>query len=123
MKVAWRRAMSKDLAVTLFDLAWLLPRTVGAVDAPGEALPLSELEVMRLLVRRPGMSVGDVATELGLQASNVSAAVRALVARGLLERRTDERDARIARLFPTAEASERRDRREDAWGAELQRRL
>jgi DNA-binding MarR family transcriptional regulator len=115
--------MSKDLAVTLFDLAWLLPRTVGAADDAGEALPLSELEVMRLLVRHPGLSVNDVAAELGLRPSNVSAAVRSLAERGLIERRRDEGDARIARLHPTAEAIARRDRREAAWGAELERLL
>jgi DNA-binding MarR family transcriptional regulator len=115
--------MSKDLAVTLFDLAWLLPRTVGAAGDADEALPLSELEVMRLLVRRPGCSVNDAAADLGLQPSNVSAAVRALVERGLVERRRDEQDARVVRLQPTTEAIARRDRRETAWGAELERRL
>lgn len=113
--------VSKDLAVALFDLAWLLPRTIGAAD--DEVLPLSELEVMRLLVRRPGLKVGEVASELELQPSNVSAAIRALVARGLLERRRDEHDARVVRLHPTPEAIARRDRREQAWGEELQRRL
>jgi DNA-binding MarR family transcriptional regulator len=115
--------MSKDLAVTLFDLAWLLPRTVGAADDAAEALPLSELEVMRLLVRRPGLSVNDVAADLGLRPSNVSAAVRALTERGLVERRRDASDARVARLHPTAEAIARRDRREAAWSAELERHL
>src|SRR3954470_15157732 len=115
--------MSKDLAVTLFDLAWLLPRTVGAAGDEDETLPLSELEVMRLLVRRPGCSVNDAAGELGLQPSNVSAAVRALVARGLVERRRDEQDARVVRLHPTGEAIARRDRRETVWGGELERRL
>jgi DNA-binding MarR family transcriptional regulator len=114
--------MCKELAVALFDLAWSLPRTIGA-EADEEGLPLSELEVMRLLVRRPGMSVGDVARELGLQQSNVSATVRALVARGLLERRRDGADGRVARLHPTQEAITRRDRREGAWGRALEGRL
>jgi DNA-binding MarR family transcriptional regulator len=69
------------------------------------------------------MSVGEVARELGLQQSNVSATVRALVARGLLERRRDGSDARVARLHPTGEAIARRDRREDAWGRALEARL
>jgi DNA-binding MarR family transcriptional regulator len=115
--------MCKELAVTLFDLAWLLPRTVGAAPGEDAKLPSSELEVMRLLVRRPGQSVNEVARALGLQSSNVSTAIRSLVARGLLERRRDERDARITRLHPTREAIEHRNRQEAAWGAELARRL
>ena len=115
--------MSKELAVTLFDLAWLLPRTVGA-DGPGAAgLPLSELEVMRLLVRKPGLSVGEVAAALGLQSSNVSATVRSLVTQGLIERRRDERDGRMTRLHPTRKAIAHRDQQEAAWGEELARRL
>jgi DNA-binding MarR family transcriptional regulator len=115
--------MSKDLAVTLFDLAWLLPRTIGATGAGDPGLPLSELEVMRLLVRRPGLSVGEAADALGLQPSNVSTAVRSLVARDLLERERDERDARVARLRPTRKAIAHRDRQESAWAAELERRI
>jgi len=115
--------MVKELAVTLFDLAWLLPRTVGAWR-PGEGgLPLSELEAMRLLVRQPGLSVGEVAAALGLQSSNVSATVRSLVAQGLIERQRDERDGRMTRLRPTRKAIAHRDQQEAAWGEELARRL
>lgn len=115
--------MSKQLAVTLFDLAWLLPRTIGPAGGEGQELPLSELEVMRLLVRRPGLSVTEVAKALGLQPSNASTAVRSLMARGLLERRRDRRDARVTRLHPTRRAINHRDRQEEAWAAELARRL
>ena len=108
----------------LHDIAWLLPRTIDPrADADLEPLPASELEVMRLLVRRPGLSVGDVARQLGLQPSNASAAVRALLARGLLERRPDERDGRITRLSPTARAQAIRRKREAAWGQLLRARL
>lgn len=110
---------ARRLAVVLHDLAWLLPRTVGAAELERERLPLSELEVMRLLVRRPGLRVGDVAAELGLHAPNASAAVRALLARGLLERRRDPDDGRVARLVPTARAIAGRDRHESGWGAAL----
>ncbi|HET6506105.1 MAG TPA: MarR family transcriptional regulator [Baekduia sp.] len=113
------RQGAKDLAVVLQDLAWLLPRTIGAAELEREALPLSELEVMRLLVRRPGLSVGEVAGELGLHGPNASAAVRGLAARGLLERRRDPDDGRIARLHPTRRAIATRDRREDGWATAM----
>ncbi len=115
--------MSKELAVTLFDLAWLLPRTIGAEGPAAAGLPYSELEVMRLLVRQPGLSVSEVASALELQSSNVSTAMRSLVARGLIERRRDEHDGRVTRLYPTHKAIAHRDRQEIAWGERLARRL
>ncbi len=78
---------------------------------------------MRLLVRRPGLSVSEAAAELGLQASNLSSAVRSLVARGELERRADPADRRIVRLYPTMQALAVRAAQEHAWGVALDRVL
>lgn len=116
---------SRELAVVLHDIAWLLPRKIDPwAEIEGEEqLAPTELEVMRLLVREPDLSVGEVARDLGLQPSNASAAVRSLVARGLLERRQDGRDGRISRLAPTAKAQAIRRRREAAWGELLRARL
>jgi DNA-binding MarR family transcriptional regulator len=107
---------SRDLAVVLHDLAWLLPRTIGVAAARAEPQPPTALEVMRLLSRRPGLSVNDVARELGIAANNVSTAVTHLERQGLLERRRDPVDGRVARLHPTPTAKEARLRRETAWG-------
>jgi DNA-binding MarR family transcriptional regulator len=117
-------AEARELAVALHDIAWLLPRTIDPWAEVGlDPLPTSELEVMRLLVRAPELSVGEVARELGLQPSNASAAIRSLQARGLLERRPDSRDGRISRLVPTAKAQAIRRQREAAWGELLRARL
>ncbi len=115
---------ARELAVALHDLAWLLPRTIDPqVEAGLDALPASELEVMRLLVRTPGLSVGDVARELGLQVSNASSAIASLVTRGLLQRQRDPDDGRVTRLEPTPQATAVRRRREAAWGLALRPRL
>lgn len=117
-------ARTRELAVAMHDLAWVLPRTLEAeAEAGPPSLPPSEFEVMRLVVRRPGLSVGDVAGELGLQPSNASAAIRGLLARDLLERRTDENDGRITRLVPTARAKAARLGREESWGKLLRAQL
>ena len=105
--------------MTLFDLAWLLPRTVGAEERLPDPLPRSEREVMRLLGRRPGTTVNTVARELGLQPSNVSASIRSLVDRGLVERQSDPADGRQVRLFLTKSARAARERRERLWGDEV----
>jgi len=112
-----------DLAVVLHDLAWLLPRTIGREPDPRHVLPASELEVMRLLVRRPGLSVNDTAAELRLAPANVSTALRALEARGLLERRRDAADGRVVRLHPTGAALAHRSDQELAWGNALAQAL
>jgi DNA-binding MarR family transcriptional regulator len=106
---------ARELAVVLHDLAWLLPRTIGAEAARKEPLPPTALEVMRLLSRRPGLSVNEVATEIGVAANNVSTALTLLGGRGLVERQRDEIDGRITRLYPTGRAHEARQRREDSW--------
>ena len=114
-----RKSAARDLAVVLYDLAWLLPRTVGLEESRRNPTRQSELEIMKLLVRRPGLSVSEVARDLGMQPSNVSAAVRSLQQRGMLERRRDEHDARVVVLVPTDAAIADRAQREDAWGAAL----
>jgi DNA-binding MarR family transcriptional regulator len=117
-------AAARQLATVLHDIAWLLPRKLDPQAELGlEHLPQSELEVMRLLVRVPGLSVGSVARELGLQQSNASAAIRGLLARGLLERESDDRDGRVSRLVPTERAQAIRRQREEAWGKLLRARL
>lgn len=78
---------------------------------------------MRLLVRRPGLSVNEAAADLGLRPPNLSAAVRSLVARGELERRPDADDGRIVRLHPTRKALSVRAAQEHAWGKALDRVL
>jgi DNA-binding MarR family transcriptional regulator len=122
-RVPRQPSSDEQLAVALYDLAWLLPRTVGAEEARRDPMPPTELEIMKLLVRRPGLSVTEVARDLGLQPSNVSTAVRSLTERGMIERRTHENDARIGRLHPTDRAVKNRGAREHAWGRELERVL
>jgi DNA-binding MarR family transcriptional regulator len=109
--------------VALFDLAWLLPRTIGAERDPGMLLSGSELEVMRLLVRRPALSVSEVAAALHLQPANVSTTIRSLESRRLVERRRDPRDGRMVRLHPTPQALAHREEQELAWGEAVRRVL
>src|SRR3954451_5389829 len=117
------RQPARDLAVVLYDLAWVLPRPVGVDDAKRDPIPPTELEIMKLLVRRPGLSVTEIARDLGLQPSNVSTAVRSLSQRKMVERRTHAGDARVGRLHPTAAATRNRRAREEAWGVDMERVL
>jgi len=79
------------------------------------ALTGSQLDLVRLVRRRPGLSVTQAAEELRLAPNSVSTLVRQLSDAGLLVRTCDERDRRVARLELSAEMGEKvgafRDRR------------
>lgn len=94
-------------------------------DRPRELdrLTGAQLELVRLVRRRPGVSVADAAQELGLAANTVSTLVRRLASDGVLMRRPDALDRRVARLEVSGEIDLRvgawRDRRVVALGRAL----
>jgi DNA-binding MarR family transcriptional regulator len=64
----------------------------------------SQTELLRLVVRQPGISVSAAAAELGLVANTASTLVSRLVGNGLLGRHVDADDRRVGRLWPTEAA-------------------
>jgi DNA-binding MarR family transcriptional regulator len=71
----------------------------------------AQLELVRLVRRRPGVSVAEAAQELTLAANTVSTLVRQLTEAGMLVRSVDQADRRIARLQLSAAISDK----VDAW--------
>ena len=112
-----------DLAVVLHDLAWLLPRTIGRESDPGRRCRPRSSRSCGCSSDGPGLSVNDTAAEFRLAPANVSTALRALEARGLLERRRDPADGRVVRLHPTEAALTHRSDQERAWGSALAQAL
>lgn len=105
---------ARALVPVLYQLSRVL-RLHGVDEAGlGQLLP-SELEVLRYVLDAPGVSVSTLARDLGLHASNVSATVRALVARNLIRREPDPNDRRAVRLHSTIDAAHGYARIEDAW--------
>jgi DNA-binding MarR family transcriptional regulator len=76
-------------------------------DLPIAPLPTAQAELLRVVRRQPGISVGEAAQAIGVAANTVSTLVNQLVAAGLLERGQDPADRRTARLELT-EAARRR---------------
>ncbi|MER6944240.1 MarR family transcriptional regulator [Nonomuraea sp. NPDC000554] len=112
------RADLLSQARTLTDPLYELSRVLrfGGIEAAGlSRLPPSEFEVLRYVMHQPGVGVTTLARELGLHASNVSATVRALVARDLIRREPDPHDRRSARLTPTVHAAHGMALIEQAW--------
>jgi DNA-binding MarR family transcriptional regulator len=97
-------ALAGGLASAIGRLRRSLNRQVHAAsDAP--PLPEAQLEIVRLVHRRPGLRIHDAAAELGLAPNTVSTLVRRLSDAGLLERLADPGDARatLLRLSPAGE--------------------
>jgi DNA-binding MarR family transcriptional regulator len=92
-------------------------RSARLAGRPAELASLTgaQLDLVRLVWRRPGVSVAEAAAELRLAANTVSTLVRQLTDTGLLLRRVDPSDRRVARLELTAETARKvgrfRDRR------------
>lgn len=107
------------LAVALHDLSRTVRQAQGTATGGFPRLPPTEFEVMRYVDAHPGTSVGGAAAALDLRQSNVSAAVRGLAERGLVERTPDEDDRRVTRLHPTPLARRRRDPVELGWATTL----
>lgn len=84
----------------------------------------AQLELVKLVRRRPGVSVAEAAGELGLAANTVSTLVRQLSGMGLLRRRVSDSDRRMARLELSPGISRRvgawRDRRVTSLAAEIE---
>jgi DNA-binding MarR family transcriptional regulator len=90
-------------------------RLVAARPAELSALTGAQIDLVRIVRRRPGISVSEAAAELRLAGNTVSTLVRQLTASGLLVRTADAADRRIARLALTPEMQQAvgafRDRR------------
>jgi len=113
---------TRDLALALHELSWRIAR-FGPAQVGLEPLPASEVAVLRAVLEQPGRGVSDAAASIAMQPSNVSAAVRSLVARGLIEKRPDPDDKRMTLLHPTARARKDRSAIETALAGSVSQAL
>ncbi|MDG9700696.1 MarR family winged helix-turn-helix transcriptional regulator [Streptomyces sp. DH37] len=76
-------------------------------EFPHPRLPEGQLALLWLTEEREGITVREAADALLMKPNNVSALVSQLTGLGLLERRQDAADKRVAHLHPTAVARQR----------------
>jgi DNA-binding MarR family transcriptional regulator len=94
-----------DLADAIVGMARLLQ--VSDVEAAGvPALTGTEVIVLRWVHRHPGTTSGETARATGLHRSNMSAALRGLAAKGMVQRDSDPEDSRRVHLHLTEAAEE-----------------
>ena len=101
-----------DLAAELFSVVGRFRRQLRRSVGRGfESAQLTESqgELLRLVGRRPGISVSVAAAELGLVANTASTLVSKLAADGLLVRTVDTTDRRVGRLRLTEPAQQMAD--------------
>lgn len=104
----------RELSAVLRDLAWTIHRLVPEV-AGLDPLPTTELAVIKQVLASPGMTVTELARQLGMQQSNASAAVRGLVERGLVARTSDPADRRVTKLVPTEKSQAAKESINTVW--------
>lgn len=81
----------------MVDLLWAIRR-----NAPVGEMDRTQLHVLALVTRQPGLRSSEVSRIFGLDLSTVSRHVSELVARGWVERSEDPDDRRASRLQATA---------------------
>ena len=111
-----RAAADLALAEELFDAVGQLRRQgrrLGGGPWPADMLSGAQVEVVRLVRRRPGLSVAEAAAQLALAPNTVSTLVGQLAEAEVLMRVTDPWDRRVARLTLTTPAKERVERWRD----------
>ncbi|MFE7711645.1 MarR family winged helix-turn-helix transcriptional regulator [Streptomyces sp. NPDC057486] len=95
--------VASALAACLPALNRSLDRRV-ARDFPTPKPPEGQLALLRFVSQQEGATVREAADALLMRPNNVSALVSQLTEKGLLERRRDAGDMRIAHLYPTSMA-------------------
>ncbi|WP_256978120.1 MarR family winged helix-turn-helix transcriptional regulator [Rhodococcus sp. 14-2470-1a] len=107
------------LASVLHDLSWIIQRTDRVEELGIERLPAPEVTVLKQIDRNAGIGVSALADMLAMQPSNVSAAVRTLVERGLVVKTPSPTDRRVTQLEVTDRMRRNRTRIEAAWSARI----
>ncbi|SNX56160.1 MarR family transcriptional regulator [Streptomyces sp. TLI_55] len=114
----------EELADALVGVQRLIRRRLRR-EMPAPPLRGAEVELLRLVVARPGIRISDAAKDLYLAGNSVSTLVNQLARQGYLVRETDPADRRAARLLPTPAAEARlvawRRRRADLVRQQLAR--
>jgi DNA-binding MarR family transcriptional regulator len=89
----------------------------GYANPEAVSLTPSEGTVMRYLFPNPGALPSEVAFATGLQRSNLSAVLRGLEEKGLIERVADPEDGRWVRIHPTRRAIRNYELVRREWGS------
>lgn len=114
--------VAAGLVACLPTLSRALERHVGQ-DFSHPKPPEAQLALLRHVHAHEGVTVRESAETLLMKPNNVSALVTQLTEQGLLERRQDSADKRVAHLYLTSTARRRLAEVNDLMGAHVARAL
>lgn len=69
-----------------------------------EGLPPAQAGAMRVVIRNPGMSQRELADHLHIQRATATVMLQKMEKAGYIDRRPDQDDQRISRIYPTEQA-------------------
>jgi len=98
-------ALARELDRDLHTIRQLLRRPFEAAIVEG-GLTGPQQSAMAALIRSDGLSLKELSGQLGLAHSTVSGIVDRLEKRGMVERRTDDRDQRATKITVTKQVRE-----------------
>lgn len=95
---AQAEAMERDLSAIRRAL-----RQPLEVEIAGGGLTVPQTLVMRAIVHQQGISLKELSKQVSLAHSTVSGIVDRLEKRSMIERRPDQADGRVCRIYPSVE--------------------
>ncbi len=69
-----------------------------------DGLPPAQAGALRTVIRYPGLSQRELADRLHIQRATATVMLQKMEKSGYIDRRSDQADQRISRIYPTAEA-------------------
>ncbi len=106
LKPCHRRPLRPDqIGPRVMELSKYLRKTFNAAVAE-QGLFSGQQDVLLLLSREPGMTLAQLSRALGVASATASVSVKRMEKAGFIEKRADEHDARIMRLYLTPEADD-----------------
>ena len=106
LKPCHRRPLRPDeIGPRVMELSKYLRKNFNAAVAE-QGLFSGQQDILLLLIRQPGMTLGQLSRALGVASATASVSVKRMEKAGFIEKRVDEKDARIVRLYPTPVAED-----------------
>lgn len=102
LKPCHRRPLRPDeIGPRVMELSKYLRKNFNAAVAE-QGLFSGQQDILLLLIRQPGMTLGQLSRALGVASATASVSVKRMEKAGFIEKR----DARIVRLYPTSVAED-----------------
>ena len=106
LKPCHRRPLRPDeIGPRVMELSKYLRKNFNAAVAE-QGLFSGQQDILLLLIHQPGMTLGQLSRALGVASATASVSVKRMEKAGFIEKRVDEKDARIVRLYPTSVAED-----------------